>query len=89
MANLLESQGIFDEARLPTNAVLAVIAAAYELVPEHGDFVAKAEKLLRAYLVVLVLYRPLRKLLLRPGLTPILKGVKDKHRGIKDFLSST
>ena len=39
-----------DEARLPTFAVLAVIAAAYELVPEHGDFVAKAEKLLHAYL---------------------------------------
>jgi hypothetical protein len=50
MANLLESQGVFDEARLPTNAVLAVIAAAYELVPEHGDFVAKAETLLRSYL---------------------------------------
>ena len=50
MANMLESQGVFDAARLPTNAVIAVIAAAYELVPEHGDFVAKAEKLLRAYL---------------------------------------
>ena len=50
MANMLESQGVFDAARLPTNAVLAVIAAAYERVPEHGDFVAKAEKLLRAYL---------------------------------------
>ncbi|MBO6657820.1 MAG: DUF262 domain-containing protein [Pseudomonadales bacterium] len=50
MAKLLESQGVFDEARLPTNAVLAVIAAAYELVPANGDFVAKAEKLLRAYL---------------------------------------
>ena len=50
MSELLESQGIFDSARLPTNAVLAVIAAAYELIPEHGDFVAKGEKLLRAYL---------------------------------------
>lgn len=50
MAELLESQGVFDEARLPTNAVLAVIAALYELVPEHGDFVAKAETLLRSYL---------------------------------------
>jgi len=50
MANLLESQGIVDEARLPTNAVLAVLAAAYEHVPEDGDFVAKAEELLRAYL---------------------------------------
>lgn len=50
MANLLESQGVVDEARLPTNAVLAVLAAAYEHVPEDGDFVAKAEELLRAYL---------------------------------------
>ncbi len=50
MAEFLESQCVFDEARLPTNAVLAVIAAAYELIPEDGDFVAKAEKLLRRYL---------------------------------------
>lgn len=50
MAWLLDSQGVFDAARLPTNAVLAVIAALYDLIPEHGDFVAKAEKLLRAYL---------------------------------------
>lgn len=50
MAALLDSQGVFDEARLPTNAVLAVIAAAYECIPENGDFLAKAEKLLRRYL---------------------------------------
>ena len=50
MAWLLDSQGVFDAARLPTNAVLAVSAALYDLIPEHGDFVAKAEKLLRAYL---------------------------------------
>lgn len=50
MASFLESQGIFDEARLPTNAVLAVIAAAYELIPDDGDFLAKAETLLRRYL---------------------------------------
>lgn len=50
MTALLESQRVFDEARLPTNAVLAVIAAAYELIPEDGDFVAKAEKLLRRYI---------------------------------------
>lgn len=50
MAALLESQGIFDKVRLPTNAVLAVIAAAYKQVPESGDFVGKAETLLRAYL---------------------------------------
>src|SRR5690606_14027020 len=47
MASFLTSQGIFDEARLPTNAVLAVIAATYELIPDNGDFLAKAENLLR------------------------------------------
>nr|WP_269747355.1 DUF262 domain-containing protein [Variovorax sp. WDL1] len=50
MASFLEGQGVFDEDRLPTNAVLPVIAAAYELIPDHGDFLAKAEKLLRRYL---------------------------------------
>ena len=50
MAKLLRSQNVFDKQRLPTNAVLAVIAAVYNVIPEHGDFVAKAEKLLKAYL---------------------------------------
>lgn len=50
MASFLDGQRVFDEARLPTNAVLAVIVAAYELIPDHGDFLAKAEKLLRRYL---------------------------------------
>jgi hypothetical protein len=50
MASFLEGQGVLDEARLPTNAVLAVIAAAYEAIPEHGDYRAKAERLLRRYL---------------------------------------
>jgi hypothetical protein len=50
MATFLAEQGIFDQARLPTNAVLAVIAASYEFIPDHGDFLAKAEKLLRRYL---------------------------------------
>jgi hypothetical protein len=50
MASFLERERIFDEPRLPTNAVLAVIAAAYELIPEDGDFLAKAEKLLKRYL---------------------------------------
>lgn len=50
MASFLEGQRVFDEARLPTNAVLAVIAAAYELIPENGDYLAKGEKLLRRYL---------------------------------------
>lgn len=50
MASFLDSQGIFDAARLPTSAVLAVIAAAYDLIPDNGDFLGKAEKLLRRYL---------------------------------------
>ncbi len=50
MAAFLEGQRIFDETRLPTGAVLAVIAAAYDLIPEHGDYLAKCEKLLRRYL---------------------------------------
>lgn len=50
MASFLAGQGVFDYARLPTNAVLAVIAAAYDLIPEDGDFVAKAENFLRRYL---------------------------------------
>jgi hypothetical protein len=50
MATFLAEQSIFDQARLPTNAVLAVIAASYEFIPDHGDFLGKAEKLLRRYL---------------------------------------
>jgi hypothetical protein len=50
MAAFLDGQKIFDAMRLPTNAVLPVIAAAYALIPEHGDFLGKAEKLLRRYL---------------------------------------
>jgi hypothetical protein len=50
MSSFLADQGIFDHARLPTNAVLPVIAAAYDLIPDDGDFLAKAEKLLRRYL---------------------------------------
>lgn len=50
MATFLDGQRVFDAARLPTNAVLAVIAASYEVIPDNGDFLAKAEKLLRRYL---------------------------------------
>src|SRR5262249_53743867 len=50
MADLLSSQGVFDEARLPTNAVLAVIAACYSMIPADGDFLGQCERLLRAYL---------------------------------------
>jgi hypothetical protein len=50
MAAFMASQGIYDYARLPTNAVLAVIAASYEFIPNDGDFLAKAERLLRRYM---------------------------------------
>lgn len=50
MAAFMEGQKVFDEARLPTNAVLAVIAAAYDGIPEHGDFLGKVERLFRRYL---------------------------------------
>lgn len=86
MANLLESQGVFDEARLPTSNVLAVVAAAYELVPEHGDFVAKAEKLLRAYLWSSFFTDRYENSAASRAYADFI-GVKDKHRGIKVFLS--
>lgn len=50
MAAFLASQGIHDAARLPTNAVLSVIAACYELIPDDGDYRGKAETLLQRYL---------------------------------------
>ena len=50
MAGFLAGQGVYDQARLPTNAVLAVIAASYNFIPDHGDFLAKAEMLLRRYM---------------------------------------
>ena len=50
MAAMLASQGIFDEMRLPTNAVMAVVAALYDSIPDNGDFLGKAERLLRRYL---------------------------------------
>jgi hypothetical protein len=50
MAKFLANNGVYDEARLPTNAVLPVIAACYDLIPETGDFLGKGEKLLRQYL---------------------------------------
>ena len=50
MANFLESQKIFDKQRLPTNAVLAVIAACYSHIPEGGDIAGNHETLLKKYL---------------------------------------
>ena len=50
MAEFLENEGIYDRQRLPTNAVLAVIAALYAKIPEHGDKRGQDELLLKKYL---------------------------------------
>ncbi|RDK89213.1 DUF262 domain-containing protein [Marinirhabdus gelatinilytica] len=50
MAEFMESQGIYDKARLPTNAVLSVISAAFSQIPESGDLAGKGEILLKKYL---------------------------------------
>lgn len=50
MAVFMESQGIYDKNRLPTNAVLSVIAAAFSKIPENGDLAGKGEILLKKYL---------------------------------------
>jgi hypothetical protein len=50
MATFLRNEGIYDEQRLPTNAVLAVIAALYSEIPETGDKLGQDELLLKKYL---------------------------------------
>ena len=50
MAIFMESQGVFDKDRLPTNAVLSVIAATFSKIPESGDLAGKGEVLLKKYL---------------------------------------
>ena len=50
MAIFLNSEGIIDCDRLPTNAVLSVIAALYTLIPDNGDERGAYEILLRKYL---------------------------------------
>ena len=50
MANFLREEGIIDNARLPTNAVLPVIAALFILIPENNDALGRANSLLRKYL---------------------------------------
>ena len=50
MAVFMESQGVFDKKRLPTNAVLSVIAAAMAQIPETGDIAGQGEILLKKYL---------------------------------------
>ncbi len=50
MAEFLRGEGIFDHQRLPTNAVLAVVAALYSFIPESGDKRGQDELLLKKYL---------------------------------------
>lgn len=50
MAEFLRGEGIYDRQRLPTNAVLAVIAALYEHIPASGDKRGQDELLLKKYL---------------------------------------
>lgn len=50
MASFLKGEGIYDKQRLPTNAVLAVIAALYAYIPESGDKRGQDELLLKKYL---------------------------------------
>lgn len=50
MVDFIAEEGIFDDNRLPTNAILWVIAALYSVIPESGDKRGWAEKLLKKYL---------------------------------------
>ena len=50
MAAFLKDEGIFDKDRLPTNAVLAPIAALYAEIPDSGDKRGQDELLLKKYL---------------------------------------
>lgn len=48
--DFLARQHIYDEARLPSQIVLPVIAACLDSVPTAGDALGRGERLLRAYL---------------------------------------
>lgn len=50
MADFLTQNGIYDQSRLPTNAVLAVIAALYTVIPDSLDHRGRCEILLKKYL---------------------------------------
>jgi len=50
MAEFLKNEYIYDRQRLPSNAVLAVIAALYADIPESGDKRGQDELLLKKYL---------------------------------------
>jgi len=50
MANFIEGEGILDSSRLPTNAVLAVIATLFANLPEKGDVKGKADTVIKQYM---------------------------------------
>lgn len=50
MAEFLTKEGIYDRQRLPTNAVLAVIASLYPSIPTAGDKRGQDELLLKKYM---------------------------------------
>lgn len=50
MAEFLNNEGIYDAQRLPTNAVLAVVASLYAFIPDAGDKRGQDELLLKRYL---------------------------------------
>lgn len=50
MARFMTGEGVLDKERLPTNAVLAVIAALFPYIPERGDERGAAEIVLKKYL---------------------------------------
>ena len=49
MAAFMENEGIFDGDRLPTNAVLAPVAALFAEIPDSGDKRGQDELLLKKY----------------------------------------
>ncbi len=50
MVLFLESESVFDGSRLPTDAVLAVIAALCQYIPQQPDALGNAKIMLRKYL---------------------------------------
>lgn len=50
MAQILQSEGVYDDNRLPTNAILWVLAALYNAIPESGDKKGWAESILKKYI---------------------------------------
>ena len=50
MTGFMQLNKIFDRSRLPTNAVLSVLAATYSVIPDTGDLRGKYEILLKKYL---------------------------------------